>query len=475
MMPNSVEQIVDGLSNLFTINVFIINKDGIIQWANEHMLKAAKVSKLHEIQGKHVRMFGEKSWLTTESVITSQEKTVLLEKVHQKKFLTIKIPYNNGEFRGVIGLSFDITSLEKAENAKQAFLSNMSHDLRTPLIGLLGLAELLAKTGTTKRDKEYAQYIHQAGKQLLELLNSVLSICALENPVDPIKKEKIDLVLLVNEIRDLIQPAILNKNLNFQVKLDTLPFILSDSIKLKRILINLLSNAIKFTQEGEITLVIKLVGAHNDKATLEIQVIDTGIGIPKGHLNNIFDRFYRIDPSYQSTYQGSGLGLYLVKENLNALGGLIDVKSEEGKGCCFTINLTVPLASDYSYQELVLLVEDEKFNIRNTEKILLSLDYRVITKTTGEAALQALEQTQEFDWVLLDLSLPDIKGTEVVKRYRQWEKKHNKPQLPIIAFVSHQTQETRKECFKVGFNNVLTKPLTKDGINIINLFLGKKV
>lgn len=467
MIPNSVEEIVDGLSNLFTINVFIINKDGIIQWANEHMLKEAKVSKLQEVQGKHARLFGEKSWLATKSVIISQKKSVLLERVHKKKFITIKIPYNNEEFRGVIGLSFDITALEKAENAKQAFLSNMSHDLRTPLIGLLGFAELLAKKGTTELDREYGHYIHQAGKQLLELLNSVLAICALENPIDPIKEEKIDLALLVNEVRDLLHPALSSKDLNFQVKLDKLPLILSDSIKLKRILGNLLSNAIKFTHEGEITLVIKLVDIHNDKVTLEIQVTDTGIGIPKDHLKNIFNRFYRIEPSYQSTYKGNGLGLYLVKENLSALGGKIDVKSEEGKGSSFTITLHAPLVVDYISQGLVLIVEAEELNSRITKKLLESLNYSVVTKSNGEEALEVLQQTQEFDWVLMDINLPDIEGVEVVKRYRQWEKRHNKPQLPIFAYVPDLTQEIRKECLSAGFTEALNKPLTKNNVDFV--------
>ncbi|MFZ0219621.1 MAG: ATP-binding protein [Candidatus Aquirickettsiella sp.] len=474
MIPSTIKQIADDLSTLFSVNLFLINEEGIIQWVNEHMLKTANLSELKEVQGKHVRMFGEKSWLTTESVITSQEKSYSFENALKKNFFTIKIPHNREGFRGVIGLSFDITSLRKAEIAKQAFLSNMGHDLRTPLTGILGIAEIQGRIGTSDQDKEYGQWIYQAGKQLLELLTSVLDICALENPIDPIKKEKIDLVLFANEIQELMQPAISNKGLSFQVKLDPLPFILSDSIKLKRVLINLLSNAVKFTDEGEITLSIKLINQNNDKAQLEIQVTDTGIGIPEVQLDSIFERFYQIDPSYQARNQGNGWGLYLVKESLNALGGIINVKSEEGKGSCFTITLNVPLACDYPYQKLVLVVEDEKFNTRITENALLSLDYRVLTKSTGEAALQTLQQTHEFDWVLLDISLPDIEGIEVVKRYRQWEKKNSKLRLPIFALTPHQTKEIRKECFKAGIDYVLNKPFTKDSIRIIKLFLEDK-
>lgn len=341
MISNTIKQIADALATLFPLNLFLINEDGIIQWVNEHMLKAANQTELKAIQGKHVRMFGEKEWLTTKSVITSKEKSILFEDVCQKNFFTIKIPHSEDGFRGVIGLSFDITALRKAEVAKQTFLTNMSHDLRTPLTGILGLAEIQAELGTQAQDKEYGAWIYQAGKQLLELLTSVLDICALENPVDLIKKEEIDLTQFVNEIRELMKPSMLNKGLSFHVKRDmSLRFIFSDSIKLKRVLVNLLSNAVKFTHEGEITLAIKWLDLTTH-TQIEMQIIDTGIGIPEDKLDKVFDRFYRVDSSYRTKYLGNGLGLSLVKESLEQLGGSIKVTSQEGKGSCFTITLDV--------------------------------------------------------------------------------------------------------------------------------------
>ncbi|MGB8806463.1 MAG: ATP-binding protein [Candidatus Rickettsiella isopodorum] len=473
MISNTIKQIADALGTLFPVNLFLINEDGIIQWVNEHMLKAANQPELKAIQGKHVRMFGEKEWLTTKSVITSKEKSILFENVRQKNFFTIKIPHSEAGFRGVIGLSFDITALRKAEITKQEFLSNMSHDLRTPLTGILGLAEIQAEVGTQAQDKEYGLWIYQAGKQLLELLTSVLDICALENPVDIIKKEEIDLTQFVNEIRELMEPSTLNKGLSFNIKRDTpLPFILSDSIRLKRILLNLLSNAVKFTHEGEITLAIKWLNL-NTHAQIEMQVTDTGIGISEDKLDSIFDRFYRIDPSYRAKYPGNGLGLYLAKENLKQLGGSIQVKSQEGKGSCFTITLDVPLVPLNPPQGLVLVAENEEFNLRVTKNLLLSLDYQVETKSTGETALHAL-QTQGFDWALLDISLLDPDGQEVTKRYRQWEKENNKPRLPIFAFTAHQTEEIRKKCEEVEIDYILNKPFAEKDIQIIKLLLEAK-
>ena len=405
-----------------------------------------------------------------EEIVNSQEGI-------KKIFLSRKIPlYDlNKEVIGVIGTSIDITESKQAELAKQEFIMNMAHDLRTPLTGIIGISNLIATSGASTEDRLNGQMINAAAEKLLELLNLFLELIAAKQYFKKLTTSTISFTELANELQTLMKPSVVTKRLDFQINLDAnLPLICSDQIKIKQMLINLLSNAVKFTKEGKINLDINLLAIEDDKAKIKIMVCDTGIGIPKDKFDKIFDQFYRAYPSYQAEYKGYGVGLFLVKKAVELLGGEIKVSSKEGKGTCFIITLPVSLASKNSYKESVLLVEDEKFNIRNTEKILLSLDYRVITETTGEAALQTLEQTQEFDWVLLDLSLPDITGMEVVERYRQWEKKHNKTQLHIIAFVPHLTKETRKECFKVGFNNIITKPLTKEGINIINLFLGKK-
>ncbi len=169
---------------------------------------------------------------------------------------------------------------------------------------------------------------------------------AAEHPLDRIKKEKIDLVKLAEELESLMQPTIQSKKLSLQLKFDPyLPIIISDRIKLKTILLNLLSNAIKFTKKGSINLEINLLSLNSEHAKIEIRVTDTGIGIPKDKINKIFDRFYRTHPSYKAEYTGYGIGLFLVKQAVELLRGEIKVSSDEEKGSCFTLEF------DFSFAE----------------------------------------------------------------------------------------------------------------------------
>jgi signal transduction histidine kinase len=177
------------------------------------------------------------------------------------------------------------------------------------------------------------------------LLNSVIEVTATEHQIEPIKKEIIDLIQLAKELKTLMQPSLQSKGLQFQAKIDSaLPTIISDRIKLKRLLLNLLGNAVKFTEQGGISLEIKQISLENDQTNLEMCVTDTGIGIAKDKLDKIFDRFYRVYPSYQAEYKGYGIGLYLVKKTAELLDGEIKVSSEEGVGSRFTLRFTFPVA-----------------------------------------------------------------------------------------------------------------------------------
>jgi two-component system, OmpR family, aerobic respiration control sensor histidine kinase ArcB len=265
-------------------------------------------------------------------------------------FLSRKIPLyepNTKKVIGIIGISLDITASKQAELAKQQFIMNMAHDLRTPLSGIIGIAGIQADQGTSPQDKEYGLWILNASRQLLELLNAVLEVIAMEHMEDTINEDPIDLSRLVKELKELIQPAIIAKDLKLECISDSsLPPIISDYIQLKRILLNLLSNAIKFTNKGKISLEVNLLDIKNKLAKIEICVSDTGIGIAKDEFDKIFDRFYRAHPSYQAEYKGYGIGLFLVKKSVELLGGEISVSSEERKGSCFTLVFNFPLAED---------------------------------------------------------------------------------------------------------------------------------
>lgn len=441
---------------------------------------------------------------TGKSILNKEVPMILL---NEEKCLAVsKAPLydDNEQIVGILGVYVDITEKKKAEKiiiqakiaaeaankAKTEFIMNMSHDIRTPLSGILGLSSIQANEGASEEDRKLGKWVHGAGEQLLELLNSVIEVTAAEYPLGRIKKEKIDLVKLAEELETLMQPTIQSKKLIFQLKFDPyLPIIISDKIKLKTILLNLLSNAIKFTKKGNINFEINLLAITSEHAKIEIRITDTGIGIAKDKLNKIFERFYRAHPSYKAEYAGYGIGLFLVKQALELLSGEIKVSSVEGKGSCFTLEFNFPLAEEVRKQassvisqksplpieadtkkNSVLVIEDNTLVLFAIKNVLNNLGYEVTTVTEGKAALQVL-QSQSFDWVLLDIGLPDLEGTEVVRIYRQWELENKKPHLPIFVLTAHEDEKIKEKCQEIDIDYILKKPFTENDILMIKKYI----
>lgn len=422
----------------------------------------------------------------------SIEETVISHKGIKTIFLSRKIPLYDHKTKkviGIIGSSLDITANKKAEIAKQDFLMNMAHDLRTPLAGIIGLTSALQANEPEAKIQEYARRIHGAGEQLLELLNAVLDNLNIEHQPEYLQLESVHLSQLTNELETLMRPSLETKHLGFSLKLDKhLPPIMTDRIKLKRLLINLLSNAVKFTQEGKVSLEVKLLTVDNQRAKILVTVRDTGIGIAEDKLNKIFDRFYRDQSLCFGVHTGYGLGLYLVKKATESLSGRIKVSSKQGKGSRFSLKFDFPLAKNSDLKSIeqmkseriqptinrrlgpVLVAEDNALVSYAVKALLTSLGYKVVAVTEGRTALDIL-QNQTFIWALLDIGLPKLQGTEIVSQYRHWEKQNNKAYLPIFAFTAHTEKKIKDHCEQVGFDYVLQKPFTEKDIDVIEKFL----
>ncbi len=501
---NNKSKVLEMILNRLDCHVYWKNKQGYYVWCNKKLANILGLKNENDIIGKtDYELFSSdlaQAVVTLDKSIFNEGKEYQTEEIgfdsenRKAIYLSIKAPIKD-EFEnvdGLIGISIDITSRKQSEIAKQEFLMNMAHDLRTPLSGIIGLSYIQSKEGTTAEDRQHGQWIQDAGNQLLELLNLVLEVSAAEHQIENITTDTIHLQQTAEELKALMQPAATAKGLDFQVKLDKqLPLIITDQIKLKRLVLNLLANAIKFTKEGKICLEINLLAIEKNQAKIEILISDTGIGIAEDKLDKIFDRFYRGHPSYQAEYRGYGIGLFLVKKSVELLGGKINVASEKGKGSCFTLEFSFPLAEktiEPSFElpqsslpqsetnketEAVLIAEDNTLVLYAVKNILIKLGYEVTTVTEGKAALEAL-QNQSFDWALLDIGLPDLEGTEVASLYRQWEQENNKPHLPIFALTAHSINKIKEECEQVGFDYILNKPFTEKDVQIINLFLKKK-
>lgn len=420
--------------------------------------------------------------------------------------LTSRVPIRNnlGEIIGVAGISVDISELkraresaEAANQAKTEFIANMSHDIRTPLNGVIGVAELLRKVGSSPKDREYGQMIYVASKELLELLNSILDVVSADHMNEnDIYYETFSLQNLLNHLCELMQASLKAKNIQLKLMLDpALPdYVVNDRLKLERILQNLLGNAIKFTSQGSVTIIANVIAQDKESVQIEFCISDTGIGIPENQKQQIFERFFRATPSYEGIYQGHGVGLYIVKKFVNLLGGEILVDSEPGKGTRFRFMLsmkvgksqdaivlqhdlklrvqeaiiskpipiqTQELAQDTSEpadKTKILFIEDNEIARYTGQVLLQNAGYRVQAVETAENAM-ALVKSQAFDLIISDLGLPGIQGDEMANIIRYWEKIADKTPTPIIALTAHADHKVKNNCLLAGINEIFIKPL----------------
>ena len=430
--------------------------------------------------------------------------------------LASKIPMLNktGEIIGILGVYLDITERKKMEadllyakecaeaasHAKTMFLANMSHDIKTPIAGIVSTAEYLTHSTENPDLKGRADDIVQSGLRLLELMIEIIEVSRLEFKQTSRTKTRFELKQLINDIVQLIKPAIAEKpfKLNFRYDNKIPRFLIGDRWHLYRVILNLLSNAIKFTLKGSITIKTQVVEQSKKEITIKINVTDTGIGIPKDKQAVIFDEFTRLTPSYEGIYKGTGLGLYIVKQFMEAMDGEIYVDSEEKKGSTFTCILPfkIPLLQDGELQDddtkenknllenifptfnpneitlqkgiKVLLVEDNLIAARAAQGTLQSLGCDVEIANTGKEATKLFEK-DKYNLIYMDLGLPDMDGVEVAKQIREAESASD-IKTPIIALSAHVNDDIKTNCLNSGMNDVLTKPLLRDKAKLI---LGK--
>ena len=501
--------------------IFWKNKDLIYQGCNDSFLKSLNLKSKKDIIGKSdfdlpvLKKDSEKFRADDMQVMLSKkaklniEESQVLSNGNIQHLLTSKVPIfdKKNNVIGIIAIYADITHLknierklkittkkaEAADKAKAEFISNMSHDIRTPLTGIIGLSAMVESESQEENIKKYAQMLNISGEQLLSLLNSVLDIVA----SDSIGKKSLristfNLEDLLRSIFELELPYLELKSIDFNLDMDEKipPFIASDKEKIYRIILNILSNAIKFTDTGSITIKARLISQKEDEIFVKIQIIDTGIGIPKEDVNKVFDQFFRANPAYEGKFDGYGVGLHIVQKYLNLLKGSVLVESELGKGTC--ISLTLPLkksSQPENYTKLKPLTKNEQKvlqpQITNLEcienpiaQVLLVEDNvmaRMVVKSMlTKASCQVLEAenstdafelftNNQFDFVLTDIGLPDYSGLELTKKMRAFELEYKREPIPIIALSGHEdTDILSAHTSQYGLSAMYTKPLRKE-------------
>ncbi|MFT5593524.1 MAG: signal transduction histidine kinase [Oceanicoccus sp.] len=363
---------------------------------------------------------------------------------------------------------------EQANKAKSEFLAVMTHELRTPMNGVLGMLQLMQSTALSKEQDEYVEIALSSGDHLLGLINDILDFSKIEQGSIELDPKFFDLHHSLRRIVDSFKTIVANKDLKFEVDISAVEHlnVKADETRLHQILVNLLGNAVKFTKKGHVGLSIGNVEKINDQIKLSIIVSDSGKGISEDNIERIFDAFQQEDASISRQYGGTGLGLAISKQLVKKMNGELIVQSAAEQGsrfiCIFTWELAkhklelrsvVPEELDAeNFLSRVLLVEDNAVNQKVALKMLKDFGLYCDLAEDGLQALHLARQNQ-YDLILMDLQMPNMDGYQATKALRE-EEGLNKV-TPIIALTANALYDVKNQCLQAGMNDFLAKPYKK--------------
>jgi len=362
-----------------------------------------------------------------------------------------------------------------AAQTKENFLANMSHEIRTPLSGILGFTNLLQKRPLDETSKEFVSSIQRSGENLMAIINDILDLSKIEAGMMRITKGIFSINGLVNSVETFFVERAKEKGLTISSKIDaSIPDTLNgDATRLTQILVNLIGNAIKFTHQGTINIEIYNKQQTENEVVVGFKVSDTGIGIDKEKLIEVFERFNQGEDSTTRNYGGTGLGLSIVKSLILLQNGDIEVTSEQGKGTTFHFHipyqiseeqLNIQSKTDTQYFKdnsnaplKVLIVDDNAINQNLMKHLLSQWNIDFDTANNGLEAVEFLKNN-DCDLVLMDIQMPQMDGYVATQTIRE-ELKLN---LPIIAMTAHALAGERERCMSRGMNEYISKPIKED-------------
>mgnify|MGYP000226696987 CR=1 FL=1 len=481
---------------------------------NENFARATGISSYEEIIGKTDY---DLDWGAAEAsffrhsdleILSGKVKVNFEEQQFQTNgkthtLLANKIPLYNkhGKIIGIYGNYYDITErkekekalveaqkkAEKANLAQSEFVTNISHDLRTPLAAILGMTEAALASDKPRIYKETLEGVLESGKHLLTLVEDILNYARVQHDENKPDNTTFSLDELLDAIRLSTENSAIQKGLKFSIENQCRKhqFVYSDKKAIRRIITNLIGNAIKFTLHGSINISI-YPGQPSILSptlmTLNIVVKDTGIGMQKKDLGKIFDRFSRLSPTYITGHASSGLGLTIVQQLLLQLHGTIQVESEPGRGTTFHCSIPLEFTAtpkkinEQSYTHIeedkpiessplsksralqILVVDDSKPVRRAMDMLLKHLGAEVHFAINGQDALATA--INNFDIVFMDMGLGDFSGIAITKQLRR-EHGNN---TPIIALTANALDKDKQQCLDAGMNDFITKPILLESL-----------
>lgn len=380
-------------------------------------------------------------------------------------------------------LSDALEEARHANRAKTTFLNNVSHDIRTPMNGIIGYTSLaLSKCNEPDKVREYLSKILTSSNHLLGLINDVLDMSRIESGTIKLHNQPVNLEVFLDEIKTIVQADVMAKSLDLKIEIEGLfdKQVLCDQLRLNQVLLNLLSNAIKFTPKGgKVEIVVSqyniaVPGKHGYKFIVK----DNGIGMSESFLCNIFNPFEREERDNVEKIQGTGLGMAITKNIVTMMGGSIDVSSRINEGTEFVIRLELENPTtdfiDDSPVEMkagkldftgrrILLAEDNEINQEIAKALFESIGFEVDIAENGAIAIEMIQLAEDdyYDIILMDIQMPVKDGYETTKIIRAMDNKL-KASLPIIAMTANAFEEDKRHAMDVGMNDHIAKPFSPE-------------
>jgi signal transduction histidine kinase/CheY-like chemotaxis protein len=362
-----------------------------------------------------------------------------------------------------------------ANAAKSEFLSHMSHDIRTPINGIIGMTGIAMKNRDDReRVDDCLHKISGAADHLLTLVNDVLDMSAIESGKVVVSHDPMDLRTMINNCTSIIDGQLVSRELTFVKACEDLPhpYVYGDELHLRQVFINILGNAVKFTPDGgRIEFRVQELSCEDGKVTYRFEFEDTGIGISEKFKGKIFDEFSQEEKGGRSTYQGTGLGMAISKKFIELMNGSISVRSKLGEGTCFTVEIRFDVDEEYKPKGgsgrladltgmRVLLVEDNELNMEIAREILTEAGLVITEAENGQIAVDVFTASAAgtFDAILMDVMMPVMNGYDATRAIRSSD--HAQAQtIPIIAMTANAFRQDVEQAREAGMNAHVAKPI----------------